>query len=640
MQDDTDNPSAPEPTDERLTQFQLLASPRLLPLFVTQFLGAFNDNLFKAALMVLFVYGGLVAEDRTDFAVNAAAALFVLPFFLFSATAGELSDKYEKSRLIQFVKISEICVAFLAGVSLYFNNLTLMLVVLFLFGLQSTFFGPLKFSILPQHLHQTELVGGNAMIEMGTFVAILLGTLFGASIGGMGQVTAWLFVLVLAVAVVGWLASRHIPVAPASAPEQRVNWNLFTATIRLIGLARENRAVFLSILGISWFWLIGGVYLTQIPNLTQDYLAGGPGVVTLILAVFTVAIGTGSLICERLSGRRIEIGLVPVAAFGISVMGIEVYFSITAITAIDATGLRGVSAFLAGDGSLRVLFGLLLTGIFGGMYVVPLMAFIQARTPEDRRARIIAAANILNSGFMVVGAVLAIVWLTELDRTIPELFLLLAVINIGVAVYIFNRVPEFSMRFIVWLLSHTMYRVTHRGLDRIPEKGGAIVVCNHVSYVDALLLAGAVRRPIRFIMFKPIYETPVLNFVFRTGRAIPIVGRRSDEATYEAAFRQIREGLGDGDLLCIFPEGKLTHDGEIDTFRPGIERILRETPVPVVPMALRGLWGSFFSHHGGIFRDPKRFWSRVEIVAGNPVAPQASASELREEVLSLRGEFA
>ncbi len=637
MQDDTDNPSAPEPTGERLTQFQLLASRRLLPLFVTQFLGAFNDNLFKAALMVLFVYGGLVAEDRTDLAVNAAAALFVLPFFLFSATAGELSDKYEKSRLIQFVKICEICIAFLAGVSLYFNNLTLMLAVLFLFGLQSTFFGPLKFSILPQHLHQTELVGGNAMIEMGTFVAILLGTLFGARIGGMDQVTAWLFVLVPAVAVAGWLASRHIPAAPASAPEQPVNWNLFTATLRLIRLARENRAVFLSILGISWFWLIGGVYLAQIPNLTRDYLAGGPGVVTLILAVFTVAIGTGSLICERLSGRRIEIGLVPVAAFGISATGIEVYFS---INAIDATGLRGVSAFLAGDGSLRALFGMLLTGIFGGMYVVPLMAFIQARTPEDRRARIIAAANILNSGFMVVGAVLAIVWLTKLDRTIPELFLLLAVINIGVAVYIFNRVPEFSMRFIVWLLSHTMYRVTHRGLERIPEKGGAIIVCNHVSYVDALLLAGAVRRPIRFIMFKPIYETPVLNFVFRTGRAIPIVGRRSDAAAYEEAFRQIREGLADGDLLCIFPEGKLTHDGEIDAFRPGIERILRETPVPVVPMALRGLWGSFFSHHGGIFRDPKRFWSRVEIVAGDPVAPQASAGELREKVLTLRGEVA
>ena len=637
MQNAPDTAAAPDQPGERLTQFQLLASRRLLPLFVTQFLGAFNDNLFKAALMILFVYGGLVAEDSSDFAVNAAAALFVLPFFLFSATAGELSDKYEKSRLIRFVKISEICVAFLAGVSLYFNNLPLMLVVLFLFGLQSTFFGPLKFSILPQHLHQTELVGGNAMIEMGTFVAILLGTILGAIIGGMDQVSAWLFVLVLAVAVVGWFASRYVPIAPASAPEQPVNWNLFTATSRLIGLALENRAVFLSILGISWFWLIGGVYLAQIPNLTQDYLAGNEAVVTLILAVFTVAIGTGSLLCERLSGHRIEIGLVPFAAFGISVMGIEVYFS---ITAIEATAPRGVWAFLAGDGTLRVLFGLLLTGIFGGMYVVPLMAFIQARTPEARRARIIAAANILNSAFMVVGAVWAIVWLTVLDRTIPELFLLMAVMNIGVAVYIFNQVPEFSMRFIVWLLSHTMYRVTHRGLESIPEKGAAIIVCNHVSYVDALLLAGAVRRPIRFIMFKPIYEMPVLNFVFRTGRAIPIAGRRLDEAAYEGAFREIREGLADGDLLCIFPEGKLTHDGEIDAFRPGIERILEETPVPVVPMALRGLWGSFFSHHGGIFRDPKRFWSRVEIVAGDLVAPQASAGELREKVSALRGEFA
>ena len=638
MQDATDRNAAPDLSADHCSQFQLLATRRLAPLFVTQFFGAFNDNLFKFALLMLFAYGGLVAEDSTDFANNAAAALFILPFFLFSATAGELSDRFEKSRLIRLVKISEICVAFLAGVSLYFGNLTLMLVVLFLFGLQSTFFGPLKFSILPQHLHQTELVGGNAMIETGTFVAILLGTLVGASIGGADQVTAWLFVLVMGVAVVGWLASRHIPVAPANAPEQRVNWNPFTATWRLIGLSRENRAVFLSILGISWFWLIGGVYLAQVPNLTREYLGGGEGVVTLILAVFTVAIGTGSLLCERLSGRRIEIGLVPFAAFGISATGIEVYF---ATTAIEATGMRDVWTFLGGDGSIRVLFGMLLTGIFGGMYVVPLMAFIQARTPEDRRARIIAAANIINSAFMVVGAGLAIVWLTVLDRTIPELFALLALINIGVAVFIFNRVPEFSMRFLVWLLSHAMYRVTHRGLERIPERGGAIIVCNHVSYVDALLLAGAVRRPIRFLMFKPIYDMPVLNFVFRTGRAIPIVGRRSDEAAYEEAFREIREGLGDGDLLCIFPEGKLTDDGEIDAFRPGIERILEETPVPVVPMALRGLWGSFFSHEGGIFRNPKRFWSRVEIVAGDPVEPQAaSAGELREKVSALRGEFA
>ena len=637
MQEDSDKAAAPDPTGERLTQFQLLATRRLAPLFVTQFFGAFNDNLFKFALLMLFAYGGLVAEDSTDFANNAAAALFILPFFLFSATAGELSDRYEKSRLIRLVKISEICVAFLAGVSLYFGNLTLMLVVLFLFGLQSTFFGPLKFSILPQHLHQTELVGGNAMIESGTFVAILLGTLVGASIGGADQVTAWLFVLVMGVAAVGWLASRHIPVAPANAPEQRVNWNPFTATWRLIALSRENRAVFLSILGISWFWLIGGVYLAQVPNLTREYLGGGEGVVTLILAVFTVAIGTGSLLCERLSGRRIEIGLVPFAAFGISVTGIEVYF---ATTAIEATGMRDVGAFLAGDGSLRVLIGMLLTGIFGGMYVVPLMAFIQARTPEERRARIIAAANIINSLFMVVGAGLAIVWLTVLDRTIPELFALLALINIGVAVFIFNRVPEFSMRFLVWLLSHTMYRVTHRGLDRIPERGGAIIVCNHVASVDALLLAGAVRRPIRFVMFKPIYDIPVLNFVFRTGRAIPIVGRRMDEAAYEEAFREIREGLADGDLLCIFPEGKLTLDGEIDAFRPGIERILQETPVPVVPMALRGLWGSFFSHEGGIFHNPKRFWSRVEIIAGDPVGPQSGADDLREKVSALRGEFA
>ena len=197
------------------------------------------------------------------------------------------------------------------------------------------------------------------------------------------------------------------------------------------------------------------------------------------------------------------------------------------------------------------------------------------------------------------------------------------------------------MRFLIWALSHTMYRVTHEGLEKIPDAGAAVIVCNHVSYVDALLLAGAVRRPIRFVMFKPIYEIPVLNFVFRTGRAIPIAGKSLDAEAYEAAFRTVREGLNDGDLLCIFPEGKLTENGEIGPFRPGIERIVAETPVPVIPMALRGLWGSFFSFKEGFFKNTGRLWSRVQVVADEPVAPAHAAAEaLREKVSTLRGEFA
>ena len=624
--------------NEPRTQFQLLFTRRLGPLFTTQFFGAFNDNLFKAALTVLFVYGSLVAAEHRDLAVNAAAGLFVLPFFLFSAMAGQIADRYEKSRIVRRVKLLEIAVALMAGVALFLQSFTLMLAVLFMLGVQSAFFGPLKFSILPQHLDETELVGGNGVVGMGTFVSILLGTIVGTLIGGGEAVSAWLFALVLAVAVAGYLASRRIPEAPANDPGERVRWNLFMVTWRIIGLARQQKSVFLSILGISWFWLIGAVYIAQIPNLTREHLAGGPTVVTLFLTVFTVAVAIGSLLCERLSGRRIEIGLVPFGALGISIAGIDGYF---AILGIDGAGLRNAWQFLAAGGSVRLLIDMLVLGICGGMFVIPLQAFIQARTRPQRRARIIAANNILNSLFMVAGAAIAILWLSVLDLTIPSLFVTLAIANAVVAGYIFQQVPEFAMRFLIWALSHTMYRVTHEGLEKIPDAGAAVIVCNHVSYVDALLLAGAVRRPIRFVMFKPIYEIPVLNFVFRTGRAIPIAGKSVDAEAYEAAFRTVREGLNDGDLLCIFPEGKLTENGEIGPFRPGIERIVAETPVPVIPMALRGLWGSFFSFKEGFFKNTGRIWSRVQVIADEPVAPAHAAAEtLREKVSTLRGEFA
>ncbi|MCZ6888148.1 MAG: MFS transporter [Gammaproteobacteria bacterium] len=630
--------------NEQTNQFALLRQKRLAPLFYAQFFGAFNDNLFKAALTLIFVYSGIVAADSTDFAVNAAAGLFVLPFFLFSATAGQIADRYEKSRLIRAIKLIEVAIAFCAGLALYFQTVAGMLAVLFLLGLQSTFFGPLKFSILPQHLDESELIGGNALVGMGTFIAILLGTVAGGVIGGQESVSAWLFVLVLAVAGIGYFASRFIPNAPANAPDEVVRWNPITETWRLVKLARTQQSVFLSILGVSWFWLIGSVYLAQIPNLVRVHLAGGPSVVTLILTLFTLAIAAGSLFCERLSGHKIEIGLVPFGAFGISVFGIDSFFAIQGVSAaqdIAGGGVRGISAFLGTPGVGRLLFDLGMMGMFGGMFVVPLQAFIQLRSPEHRRARVIAVNNIMNALFMVGAAGFAITWLTVLDLTIPQLLLTVAVANFFVAIYIFKQVPEFTMRFLIWLLSHTMYRVKHEGLDNVPDEGAAIIVCNHVSFVDALLLAGAIRRPIRFVMFKAIFDIPLLNFIFRTGRAIPIIGRREDEQGYERAFAEIRSGLAAGDLLCIFPEGKLTLDGEIDEFRPGIERILADSPVPVVPVALRGLWGSFFSRKAGAFRNPSRFWSKVEVVADTVVAPSSATAEvLRERVSLLRGDAA
>jgi len=624
-----------EPTS---SQFSLLRQRRFAALFHTQFLGAFNDNVFKAALSLIFVYSGMVAADATDTFVNAAAGLFILPFFLFSATAGQLADKFEKSQLVRRIKIMEIVIALFGGVAVYLQNVYAMLAVLFLLGVQSTFFGPLKYSILPQQLDESELIGGNAQIEMGTFVSILLGTIVGGIVAVQADLDLWLTGLVGGIAVLGYLASRYIPDCPATAPQLRVDWNPLSATWRMIAGARSNHSVFLSILGISWFWLLGSVLLAQIPNLTKVYLQGEATVVTLILATFTIAVALGSLMCERLSGHKIELGIVPLGAIGLSAAGIDLYF---AIAAMDVSVSRQWLEFAVAPGAWRILLDMGLIGFFGGLFIVPLYALIQTRTEASHRARIIAANNVINAVFMVVGAVMAIVCLGIAGMTIPDFLLMVILMNVAVSAYVFQQVPEFAMRFLIWMLSHTMYRVQHDGLQQIPDEGAAVIVCNHVTFVDALLLAGAVRRPIRFVMFKPIYDIPVLNFVFRVGGAIPIQAEKENKQAFDQAFVRIREQLAAGELVCIFPEGALTRDGEIAEFRRGVERIVSESQVPVLPMALQGLWGSFFSHAGGVFKNPKRFWSKVRVRAGDMIEPaQVSAERLQAEVQKLRGDAA
>ena len=623
-------------------QFGLLRSRRFAPLFWTQFLGAFNDNVFKSALSLLFVYGALVAEESQDIVVNLAAALFILPYFLFSAIAGQLADKYPKEQLIRRIKIFEIIIAAFGAMAVFSGSVFLMLAVLFLLGVQSTFFGPLKFSILPQHLAETELIGGNAQIEMGTFVSILLGTLVGGLIAGQADSKTWLTILIISVAVAGYLSSRFIPHAPPADADLKINWNLWEETRNLIGMARERRSVFLSILGISWFWLLGSTLLAQFPGLTERVLLGDTTVVTLILCVFTLSIAVGSLACEKLSGHQVEIGLVPMGALGLALAGVHMYFSIANVAELsEGLAHRNWIEFLKAPGSVRLLLDFAIIGASGGMFIVPLYAYIQSKTPEDRRARIIAVNNIMNAIFMVSGSLFAIAMLQFGESGIPFLLLVLILMHIAVTAFIFMQVPVFIMRFLIWMLSHTLYRVKHENLDLIPKEGAAVLVSNHVSYVDALLLAGAIRRPVRFIMFKPIYELPVLNFVFRTGEAIPINNRHDDAQAYASALEDIAQALADGDLLCIFPEGKLTQDGEIGEFKKGIETIISTTPAPVIPLALRGLWGSWFSPQDGLFKGRMRPFSKVEVAAAEPVAAEnVSAADLRERVVALRGEMA
>ena len=617
------------------SQFSLLSKRRFLPFFVTQSLGALNDNLFKQSLILAILYKLNIEGDRGIW-VNLCALLFIVPFFLFSALAGQFGEKYPKDRLIRLIKLGEIAIMIVAAIGFAFDHLALMLVALFAMGTHSALFGPVKYSILPQTLREEELVGGNGLVEMGTFLSILAGTIGAGIMLSSSNYTVIVSVVIIAVAVLGYLASRAIPAAPADTPQLRLNWNIFSeswATLRM-GL-NQTPAVSRSVVGNSWFWFVGAIYLTQIPAYAKDWLYGDETVVTLILTVFSVGIALGSLLCEKLSGRKVEIGLVPFGSFGLTVFGLLLWWHSGQMPQnIQTNDWLGVLGF---SQAWWVLFDILGLGVFGGFYIVPLYALIQSRTSESERARVIAANNILNALFMVVSALVTILLLSVAKLTIPELFLVVSLMNIAVNTYIFKIVPEFSMRFMIWLLSHSMYRVQHKHLDLIPDEGAALLVSNHVSFVDALLIGGAVRRPIRFVMYYKIYNLPVLNFIFRTAGTIPIAGRGEDEAIYEQAFDRIARYLNDGELVCIFPEGKLTTDGQINEFKAGVTRILERTPVPVIPMALQGLWGSFFS------RDPnkgyfKRLWSRVTLVAGEPMpATEATQKVLRERVTALRG---
>ena len=605
-----------------------------------QFLGAFNDNVFKNALVIMLAFqAASMTTMSSGLLVNLCAGLFILPFFLFSATAGQLADKYEKARVTRLVKIFEIVIMIIGALGFYLLNLSLLLTALFMMGMHSTMFGPVKYAYLPQHLKKEELVGGNGLIDAGTFIAILLGTILGGALIGMQPSgSTWVSGTAIVIALLGYWVSRSVPLSPAPSPDLKINWNPLTETWANLKFLRTNRTVFLSILGISWFWFYGAMFLSQFPNFTKDVLGGGEHVVTLLLAVFSVGIGLGSLLCEKLSGHKIEIGLVPFGSIGLTIFAIDLFFASS--TGVHVTPL-GAMAFLQQRGSWHVLFDLLMIGIFGGFYIVPLYALIQSRSEPSHQSRVIAGNNILNALFMVLAAGVAILCLQS-GFTIPQLFLLTGVLNALVAIYIYTLVPEFLMRFLVWLLIHSVYRLEKKGLENIPEEGAAMLVANHSTFIDALVIAAACPRPTRYVMDHKRFNTPLLSFIFRATRSIPIASAKEDPQMLERAYDEIAKGLTEGDLICIFPEGGLTKDGEIQPFRGGIKRIIDRTPVPVVPIALRGLWASFFGRQGGsllvrVFR--LGLFGKIGMTVGEPVAAQAVTPEgLQAIVARLRGD--
>jgi 1-acyl-sn-glycerol-3-phosphate acyltransferase len=440
----------------------------------------------------------------------------------------------------------------------------------------------------------------------------------------------------LLLAVIGAIVVRFIPRAEPPAPDLKLNFNLFSETLSNLKLLRQNRTVFLSCLGISWFWFYGATLMTQLTAFTKDVLGGDASVVTLALTTFSIGVGIGSLMCEKLSHKQVEIGLVPFGAIGLSVFAFDLYLA----RPVDAE-ITGLSAamFVQSAGAWRVLADLLLIGVFGGFYIVPLFALIQQRSAPEYRSRIIAGNNILNAMFMVASALLAIAALVGLELSLSQLILGLALINALVAVYIFSLVPEFLLRFVTYIGIHFMYRIRGSGLERVPKEGPALLICNHVSFIDAFLIGGMVRRPTRFVMYYKFFKIPVLSFFFRAAKVIPIAGAKEDPAILERAFQLIDQQLAEGEVVCIFPEGQITRDGELNAFRPGVEKILATRPVPVIPLALKGLWGSIFSRRDANLkrvRLPRRIYSRVALEVGTPIPPeQVTAAGLQAIVQAM-----
>lgn len=607
----------------------LFKERRFLPFFLTQFLGAFNDNVFKNFLMIMLAYQSV---GNSALLVNVSALLFILPFFLFSSLAGQIGDKYEKSALIKKIKLFEVMIMTLGAFFFYMDFTYGLMGVLFLMGTQSTMFGPVKYSLIPQHLTKEELLKGNAYVETGTFIAILAGTIYAGFIIQLDEISRTVVSgSVIAFALLGYLSSRSIPYATSSNKDLKIDYNIARSSFNMLKTMKsQSLSVRNSILSISWFWFIGAVVLTQLPIFTKEILGGSEDVVILLLTVFSLSIGVGSILTEKLTEKSVEIGLVPIGSFGMTIGGIWLYLE-TLSLAVPTKSLLTATEFLALSGSWSILGSIFLIGLSGGLYTVPLYTLIQLRTKKEERSRVIAINNIVNSFWMVVSAVYSIVALNFLN--VSELLLSVMILNIFVGLYIFTVVPEFAMRFLVFVILKFMYRIRKENID-IPMEGGIVVVGNHVTYMDGLILSASIQRPMRFVMYYKIFQIPILSFIFKQLKVIPIAGIRENKEIFDAAFKEIEDSLSRGEAIFIFPEGKLTTDGEINQFKSGIEHIIKKNPVPVHTLALQGLWGSFFCKTKGVKIPFRRVYSKVNIKGGEVVQPEDVTKEKLQEIVT------
>ncbi|MDH4467215.1 MAG: MFS transporter [Bacteriovoracaceae bacterium] len=580
---------------------------KFAPLMWAQFFGALNDNILKNALVVLLAIKEIqLLGLKSELLVTMITLIFILPFFFFSELAGQIADKYEKSRLVRIIKTAEIFIMLIAGLGFYFENYFVLIFSIFLLGLHSTFFGPIKYSSIPDLLSEQNLTSGNAYVEMGTFIAILIGTISGGYLISLSGGALYVIVFLILNALMGLYFGIKLPRIPNGNSHLKLNFHPWKPLIATCVEIKKNKTVFHSILGISWFWLLGAVILSVLPSLSIKVLHGNPFVVTSFLACFTIGIAIGAVICERLSFGRTEIGLVPLGSLGMSLFLADIARVLGSWNQTYGYVETNVSVLnlLSRPLGINLYLDIFAIAIFGGLYTVPLYTLVSQRSSRETRSRAVGANNILNSLFMVLGSALLMGFFAW-DFSLSKILLIYAALNFIVSFYIYSIVPEFTLRFFMWVGAKIFFRLAVRHQTNIPKEGAALLISNHVSYIDWMLIGAAIKRPVRFVMYYKFARTPMLRYLMNQAGVILIAGKAENEKIFQEAFDKISQALINGELVCLFPEGSITRDGKIQEFKKGMEFILARNPVPVIPMFLEGVWGSLFSPDG------KKIWKKL-----------------------------
>ncbi|MDH4396146.1 MAG: MFS transporter [Limnobacter sp.] len=590
---------------------RLLASREFLPYFGAQTLGAFLDNVVKNLVTLVLVYGAVKQEGglSPSLLTNLIGALFILPFVLFSGLAGELAERVEKSRLMVGLKWFELLIVVLTCLGFWLQSTSLILFCVFLLGLQATLFGPVKYSYLPERIDEQLLTKANSYVEASTFLAILAGTLLaGVLVSQVPNQLVWLG-LMLMTSVAGLLMAMRIPARGRSATQEQNKAQylslgvrlIYRSTVNCIHAAKQVNSVYLSVLGVSSFWCIGSIVLGNLPVIAKDNLMLNAAGLTWLLALFSVGVAVGAMLADLFSGKRLEMGLVPLASLGLAVSLLGLYSnSAPALSASASIELANQAQTLSPyflDSVPAMHFGawLAAVGMFGGIFGVPLYTLIQMRAPVGQAGLVISFNNFQNALFMVGGALVCMMALT-LGARIEHTLLIAFAVNLIACWVIFKKIPEFGFRLIVLLGVRLVYRINSRHFDVVPHDGPALLVGNHVSWIDALVLSASCRRPMVYVMYYKIFNLPVVGWFFSNiAKAIPIAGKNEDAAVYAQAFDRVSAALQDGSVVCIFPEGALTRDGEIAEFKSGVFKILERNPVDLYAFAMSGLWETAFS---------------------------------------------